>query len=97
MNRLKSGSSIGKNLTKTRIKIQIPQHYHQEPVISRLTSEYGLTFNITRAILAVHNQEEGLIDLELFGTTEQIQRAIAYLLQLKVKIWGKPNPDGDAW
>lgn len=40
--------------TRTRIRISIPQDYHGEPVISRLTSNYGLTVNITRALLSTN-------------------------------------------
>ena len=76
--------------------MQIPQTYQKEPVLSRLTSEHGLIFNITKAILGGEHQQYWL-DLELIGTTEKIESAIAYLLKLQVKIWGKPNPDGDAW
>lgn len=97
MRTLKHRSSVVDSLTKTRIKIQIPKTCQNEPVISRLTSDYGLTFNITKAMLEANNREEGVLELELIGTPEQIQRATAYLLKLQVKIWGKPNPDGDAW
>ncbi|MBD2182788.1 NIL domain-containing protein [Planktothrix sp. FACHB-1355] len=72
--------------TKKRIKIEIPQNYQEEPVISRLTSEYGLTFNITEAMLENSNIGNGLFDLELQGTPQQIQSALDYLWQLKVKI-----------
>lgn len=72
--------------TKTRIKIMIPKHYQREPVISRLTSDYGLTFYITEAMLGASNQEEGLFDLELDGTPQQIKSALDYLLKLQVKV-----------
>ena len=38
-------------LTQTRIKIRIPKDLHEEPVISRLISHYGLTVNIAAALL----------------------------------------------
>lgn len=85
------------NTTKARIRIQIPSTYHKEPVISYLTSQYGLIFNITRASLKSHKQSVGIFDLELTGTPQQIQKALDYLITKQVKIWGKPNPDGDAW
>ncbi len=97
MSRLKQCFLPIKNPTKTRLRIQIPKSYQQEPVISRLTSDYGLAFNITAARLGVGNQENGLFDLELQGTPEQIQKALGYLVKLNVKVWGKPNPDGDSW
>lgn len=38
------------NLINKRIRVRIPQDHHQEPVISRLVSEYGLTVNILSLI-----------------------------------------------
>lgn len=80
-----------------RIKIQIPRKCHKEPVISRLTSKHGLTVNITGAMLGASSSGEGQFDLELHGFPQQIESAIAYLQELEVRIWGKPNPDGDGW
>lgn len=96
MNKLKHRFSKLDSVTKVRIKIKIPPTYRNEPVLSRLTSDYGLIFNITKAILGGKHQEYKL-DLELIGTPEQIENAVDYLLKLQIKIWGKPNPDGDAW
>ncbi|HEY9296343.1 MAG TPA: NIL domain-containing protein, partial [Phormidium sp.] len=96
MNKLKHRFSELDSVTKLRIKIKVPQIYQKEPVLSRLTSEHSLIFNITKAILGGKHQEYRL-DLELIGTPEQIEKGIAYLLKLQVKIWGRPNPDGDAW
>lgn len=91
-------NNIGQHiLTKARIRIMIPSTYCQEPVISHLTSQYGLTFNITGARLNANNQSPGIFDLELTGTPQQIQKALDYLVTKQIKIWGKPNPDGDAW
>lgn len=96
---LNRSSSVSANSSPimTRIKIQIPKRCRKEPVISRLTSEHGLTVNITGAMLGAHSYEEGWFDLELHGLPLQVQSAIAYLQDLNVKIWGKPNPDGDGW
>ncbi|MBW4618294.1 MAG: NIL domain-containing protein [Cyanosarcina radialis HA8281-LM2] len=76
-----------KEWVKTRIKIQIPHRYVREPVISCLTSDYGLTFNITEAILTDSNLKDGWFDLELYGTVEQIKFAFSYLRQRQVRIW----------
>lgn len=48
-----------------RIQLRIPKDYHQEPVISRLVSDYGLTVNITAAILGANAVGDGWFDLEL--------------------------------
>ncbi|MGJ5631746.1 NIL domain-containing protein [Nostoc sp. CALU 1950] len=54
-------------LTNKRIRLRIPKDYHQEPVISRLVSDYGLTVNITAAILGANAVGDGWFDLELQG------------------------------
>jgi hypothetical protein len=38
-------------LTQRSIRLCIPKHYYQEPVISQLVSHYRLTVNITAALL----------------------------------------------
>lgn len=90
-----TGSKAG--LTQTRIKIRIAKSYRGEPVISRLTADHGLVVNITGATLGASSWGEGWFDLELRGTPQQIQNGLTYLQELDVDIWGKPNPDGDAW
>jgi len=44
------------DFTKTRIRLHIPPDYQQEPVISRLSSDYSLSVNITGAKLAATTQ-----------------------------------------
>jgi ABC-type methionine transport system ATPase subunit len=74
-------------LTNKRIRLRIPKDYHQEPVISRLVSNYGLTVNIAAAILGANAVGDGWFDLDLQGTTAQIESAIAYLNELHLEIW----------
>jgi ABC-type methionine transport system ATPase subunit len=74
-------------LTNKRIRLRIPSNYHQEPVISRLVSNYGLTVNIAAAILGANAVGDGWFDLDLQGTTAQIDSAIAYLNELDLEIW----------
>jgi len=74
-------------LTNKRIRLRIPKDYHQEPVISRLVSEYGLTVNITAAILGANAVGDGWFDLELQGTDAQIQSALTYLRDLDLQVW----------
>ncbi|MBD2733329.1 NIL domain-containing protein [Nostoc paludosum FACHB-159] len=57
--------------TNKRIRLRIPKDYHQEPVISRLVSDYNLTVNITAAILGANAVGDGWFDLELKGTEAQ--------------------------
>lgn len=42
--------------TQTRIRIRIPQQYHQEPVISNLITQHHLTVTITAALLGANAQ-----------------------------------------
>lgn len=81
--------------THIRIRVKIPKQYHQEPVISRLVSRHGLTVNIKAAILGAHAPGDGWFDLELWGTSPRIQEGLAYLQIMNIRVWGKPNPDGD--
>jgi hypothetical protein len=62
--------AINNQLTHKRIRIRIPRDYHQEPVISRLVSDFGLTVNIAAAILGANAVGDGWFDLELQGTNE---------------------------
>ncbi|BAY88206.1 MULTISPECIES: NIL domain-containing protein [unclassified Tolypothrix] len=78
------------SLTK-RIRLRIPKDYHQEPVISRLVSEYGVTVNITAAILGANAVGDGWFDLELQGTDTQIQSALSYLDELSLQVWDDTN------
>jgi len=92
-----SSASISDTPTQIRLRVSIPKAYHQEPVISRLTADYGLLVNITGAMLRPDTREHGWFDLELRGTPSQIQNGLAYLQQLELKISGRPNADGDGW
>lgn len=74
-------------VTNKRIRVRIPKDYHQEPVISRLVSDYGLTVNITAAILGANAVGDGWFDLELQGTDAQIQSALTHLRDLDLEVW----------
>lgn len=73
-------------LTNKRIRLRIPKDYHQEPVISRLVSEYGLTVNIAAAILGANAVGDGWFDLDLQGTNTQIQSGLNYLQELELEV-----------
>ncbi len=80
-------------LTHKRIRVKIPKDYHQEPVISRLVSDYGLTVNITAAILGANAVGDGWFDLELQGTDAQIQSALTHLHGLDLQLWDEGKTD----
>lgn len=90
-------SSIGNDqrLAYTRIRIRIPKSYQQEPIISNLISQYGLTVNIAAALLGANAREDGWFDLELQGALPQIQSALLYLNDLNLEIWY--DSDCDSW
>jgi ABC-type methionine transport system ATPase subunit len=72
------------------IRLRIPEDLHGEPVISQLTSQYGLVVNIVSANLGV-NAGSGWFHLSLKGNQAQIQTAIAYLNDLDIEIWEDNN------
>ncbi|HEY9862726.1 MAG TPA: NIL domain-containing protein [Candidatus Obscuribacterales bacterium] len=81
----------------SRIRVRIPKEYHQEPVISRLASNYGLQVNIIGAILGQNAKEDGWFDLLLKGTPQQIDSALIYLSDLDVEIWRDSKSEVDGW
>ncbi|MBF2007310.1 NIL domain-containing protein [Chlorogloeopsis fritschii PCC 9212] len=83
--------AINNQLTHKRIRIRIPRDYHQEPVISRLVSDFGLTVNIAAAILGANAVGDGWFDLDLQGTNQQIQNGLTYLKDLELEIWDGTN------
>ncbi|WP_068815983.1 NIL domain-containing protein [Phormidesmis priestleyi] len=80
--------------TQKRIRIRIPKHYHQEPVISRLISDYSLTVNITAAVLGANANGDGWFDLNLQGSHAQIENAMTYLAELDLEVWNETETDG---
>lgn len=83
--------------TKTRIRVRIPKEYNDEPVISRLISHYGVTVNIAAALLGANARDDGWFDLELRGTTSQIQSALTYLAEMDLEMWNESNSEIDGW
>lgn len=74
-------------LTQKRIRVRIPRNYHQEPVISRLVSDFGLTVNITAAVLGANAIGDGWFDLGLQGSATQIENGLTYLKNLALEVW----------
>ncbi|MGL5080813.1 MAG: NIL domain-containing protein [Microcoleaceae cyanobacterium] len=87
-----------KTLVQQRIRLRIPQHYHQEPVISQLVSDYGLTITITAAILGANGNGDGWFDLNLEGKKADLENALIYLKSLHLEIWtGGNTTSWDDW
>ncbi|NJL41332.1 MAG: ABC transporter [Leptolyngbyaceae cyanobacterium SL_7_1] len=82
---------------QTHIQLRIPKQFHQEPIISNLITQYDLTVNITAALLSANAREDGWFDLELYGTTQQINSALVYLNDLNLEIWRDSDPQVENW
>ncbi len=82
---------------RQRIQIQIPPTYAQDPIISTLTTRYGLDVNILSALLATNSRESGWFDLELNGIPAKIQDALTYLAQLHVEILTDDTATHKSW
>jgi hypothetical protein len=80
MNQLQS------HVTK-RIRVCIPEKHHQEPIVSRLVSDYHLTINIKAAMLGSNGKGDGWFDLDLQGSSQDIELALNYLKTLDLELW----------
>ncbi|BAY27581.1 hypothetical protein NIES2100_74060 [Calothrix sp. NIES-2100] len=72
-------------ITPIDSRIRIPQHYQRQPLISRLVSRYGVTVNITAAMLTT-SESYGWFDLQLQGNSEHICDGLLYLQNLGVDL-----------
>jgi ABC-type methionine transport system ATPase subunit len=75
------------SLVNKRIRVRIPEQHHQEPVISKLVSDYHLTINIKAAMLGSNGKGDGWFDLDLQGSSQDIDAALSYLKTLKLELW----------
>lgn len=73
--------------TQTQVRLRIPKTYHGEPVISNLTSRYGLQVNIVAALLGADGGEDGWFDLVIDGEAALIHQALIDLVELDADIW----------
>lgn len=90
-------SSKDERHEQAHIQLRIPKQFHQEPIISNLITQYDLTVNITAALLSANAREDGWFDLELYGTTQQINSALVYLNDLNLEIWRDCDPHVENW
>ncbi|MGG6268289.1 NIL domain-containing protein [Leptolyngbya sp. AN03gr2] len=91
---MRSLTTPSERTTEQRIRIRIPKHYHQEPVISHLVSQYHLTVNIVAAILGANANGDGWFDLNLKGSDTNIEAALSYLDELDLEVWRGEESDG---
>ncbi|KAB8331617.1 NIL domain-containing protein [Scytonema tolypothrichoides VB-61278] len=74
------------NSTLSQIHIRIPQHYHRQPIVSRLISRYDLIINIASALLETHAKDDGLFNLEIQGVSQRLEAGLSYLQELNIEI-----------
>jgi len=67
-----------------RVVLHFPPEVTDQPIVYRLSRDYGLAFNILRA--SISPQEEGLMVLELSGKEADYQRATEYLAQQGIRL-----------
>lgn len=72
---------------RLRLQLCILKTYYEKPIISELVSRYGLTVNITSALLPPDMQDDGWFNLDLWGTTSQFNSSLQYLEKLGLPIW----------
>ncbi len=88
-----ASTSTASPYIQTRLRIRIPYHFQQEPIISTLISQHGVTVNIAAALLGVDMGTDGWFDLELRGKRDQITSAILYLNDLDIEILNASNAE----
>ncbi len=69
------------------LRIRITPEYHQQPIISRLVSDYRLVINITAALLTSSARDDGWFDLEVLGDVVQINQALVDLHNIGIEVF----------
>ena len=67
-----------------KVVLHFPSELIDKPIISNAVKQYNLEFNILKASIAP--PEGGLLVLELLGGKKEVQEALDYLKELKIKI-----------
>jgi len=67
-----------------KVVLHFPPAATDQPVIYRLSRDYGLVFNILRA--SITPEEEGLMVIELSGEEDDYRRATDYLRQMGIRL-----------
>ncbi|MEH2335484.1 NIL domain-containing protein [Nostoc sp.] len=83
--------------TQTCIQIRIPKDLHEEPVISRLVSHYGVTIIIADAQVSTNVPQHSCFHLQLRGTVSQIESALTYLDELDLEVLHQSSPEENGW
>ncbi|MCY4402411.1 MAG: NIL domain-containing protein [Candidatus Poribacteria bacterium] len=70
-------------MTALKVRLTFPPEKIKEPIIYNIGQQFGVITNIRRANVT---EESGWVMLEMQGKSEQIERAIDYLKNIKVQI-----------
>jgi ABC-type methionine transport system ATPase subunit len=65
------------------VRLVFPSRLHDEPIINRLLRKYSFTVNIMRANVT---PEEGWMDIDITGSTVEIEDSISWLRQQGVEV-----------
>ena len=67
----------------TRVTLTFPQTLVREPVIWRVSKEFGLVPNIRKAKIT---EEAGEVVLDFTGTADALDRGMAYLRSVGIRV-----------
>jgi ferredoxin len=67
-----------------RVVLHFPRSLVEQPIICRLARNFNLEFNILKA--SITPKEEGLLVLELSGTSEDYEKGTKYLSELGIVV-----------
>lgn len=68
---------------RRRVYLTYPPERVREPLVCRMYDELGVEFNLRTASIT---EEIGIIGLELVGTAEQVERAMAFFRERGVRV-----------
>jgi hypothetical protein len=83
--------------TEVRIKIKIPQQYHQKPILNFLAVNHNIEISIIGALLGSEKPNDGYFDLLLQGDSKQINDALVELAELDIEVWHISGQEIDGW
>lgn len=84
-------ATLRENQTSLRIRVRIPKDWQEQPVLSSLISNHGVTITIRAALLSANAPDDGWFDLEIQGQSNTIRNAILELSNVGADIWPWPQ------
>jgi NIL domain len=69
-----------------QVRIQIPESQHQDPVISHLVSDFGVTVNIDTAFLGANGVGGGWFSLKIEGSRNDLEQVMSHLTHQQLLI-----------